>query len=330
MALVVTLAKRFLVVGGLVLTVHAASHSLQVSKLQSDCGTLYTVVSGDGCFAIADSAGITQAQLAALNPSLDCATLAVGQGLCLALPCSKMYVVASGDWCAKIEDEQNIAEADLLSLNPGFTCGEIFAGQRLCIAPPVADPAPPSTEPPPISLPADPYPTIACQGKIAITEGDTCYSLAVAHGIQLSQFTSMNGNLVCENLQAGDIACVLPACGNIYKVQSGDWCAKIEGDFSLQSGQLDTLNPGLSCADLAADQTLCVAPPDEIAPDDSTPTYTPRDTYPVFSPGDNIPQSPVAAYLNSNDPRNTFAGDLIFQRRYFFAQVYILKGRYQR
>ncbi|KAF8064279.1 hypothetical protein FPV67DRAFT_211911 [Lyophyllum atratum] len=223
MAFVIKLAKHVLVVGGLVLIVHAASHSLGVSKLQSDCGTLYTVVTGDGCSAIADSAGITQAQLAALNPSLNCTTLAVGQGLCLALPCSKTYVVASGDWCAKIEGDQNITEADMLSLNPGLACGAIFAGQRLCIAPPVVDPAPPSTEPPPVIIPADPYPTVPCQNKIAITEGDTCFDLAVQYGIQLSQFTSMNGNLVCEHLQAGDIACVLPACGSIYKVQNGDW-----------------------------------------------------------------------------------------------------------
>lgn len=190
-----------------------------MSKLQSECGTLYTIISGDGCFAIAGSAGITQAQLAALNPTLNCATLAVGQGVCLALPCSKTYIVASGDWCAKIEDEQNVTEADILSLNPGFSCGEIFPGQRLCVTPPAADPTPPSTEPPPIELPADPFPTIACQDKIPITEGDTCYNLAVEHGIQLSQFTAINGNLVCEHLQAGDIACVLPACGSVYKVR---------------------------------------------------------------------------------------------------------------
>jgi len=313
MALGGTLVKGLLVVGGLVLTVGAASYSLGISKLQSECGILYTVVAGDGCVAIAASAKITQAQLAALNPSVNCTKLAVGQGLCLALPCSKTYIVASGDWCAKIEKDQNVTEPVLLSLNPGLACGDIFAGQRLCIAPPVVDPSPPSDAPPPIDLPNDPVPTVPCQVKLPITEGDTCYNLAVEYGIQLSQFMALNANLVCKQLQAGDIACVLPACGSVYKVQNGDWCAKIEGDFSLKSGQLVALNPGLSCTDLAADQTLCVAPAVEVVPDDSVPTYTPRDAYPVFSPGKNIPQSPIASYLNANDTRNTFAGDIIFQ-----------------
>ncbi|KAF9527526.1 hypothetical protein CPB83DRAFT_389786 [Crepidotus variabilis] len=311
------LRRNFLVVAGLAfsgLGANAASHFLGVSQLQSECGTLYTVVSGDGCWSIAGTAKITQAQLAALNPSLNCDTLAVGQGLCLALPCSKTYSVVSGDWCAKIEQEQNVSEADLLSFNPGLACADIFAGQLLCVAPPVIDPTPPSTEPPPIELPTDPYPTIACQEKIPIAEGDTCFNLAQEHGIQLSQFTTLNSNLECSLLQAGDIACVLPACGSIYRVQSGDWCAKIEGDFSLSSGQLVTLNPGLSCNDLAPDQTLCVAPPITATPDDSVPTYSPRGEYPVFAPGNTIPQSPIASYLTADDARTTFAGDIIFQR----------------
>ncbi|KAJ6597133.1 hypothetical protein DFH09DRAFT_845291, partial [Mycena vulgaris] len=101
--------------------VSAAAFSA-AAKLQSECGTLYTAVSGDGCWAISGVAHITQAQLTALNPDLNCDTLAPGQGLCLSVPCSKTYEVQSGDWCAKIQDEQGISADDLLLLNPGFSC----------------------------------------------------------------------------------------------------------------------------------------------------------------------------------------------------------------
>ena len=60
---------------------------------------------------------------------------------------------------------------------------------------------------------------------------------------------------------------------------------------------------------------LCVAPPDDIVPDNEPPSFTPRAAYPVFALGDTIPQSPIADYVNANDTRTTFAGDLIFQRQ---------------
>ena len=76
------LLRGFLTAGGIALTgaytelntnsrmlnfyvVLAASNSIQIAKLQSDCGTLYTVVAGDGCFSITGAAKITPAQLAA-------------------------------------------------------------------------------------------------------------------------------------------------------------------------------------------------------------------------------------------------------------------------
>jgi LysM repeat protein len=48
------------------------------------CSSTYTVVQGDFCAAIADSAGMTLAALQALNPDVDCETLQPFQELCLA------------------------------------------------------------------------------------------------------------------------------------------------------------------------------------------------------------------------------------------------------
>ncbi|KAF8961089.1 hypothetical protein BDZ97DRAFT_1256265 [Flammula alnicola] len=50
----------------------------------SPCKTVYTVASGDFCFAIASNAGITVAQLMALNPFIDSnCDLQVGWNLCV-------------------------------------------------------------------------------------------------------------------------------------------------------------------------------------------------------------------------------------------------------
>ncbi|KAJ6465503.1 hypothetical protein C8R47DRAFT_1201552 [Mycena vitilis] len=286
------------------------------AKLQGECGTLYTVISGDGCSAVSGVAHITQAQLAALNPGLDCDTLAIGQGLCLSVPCSKTYEVQSGDWCDKIEGEQDISADDLLSLNPGLSCEELFPSQRLCLMPPL--PATTTTSvSAPTSLPSqapEPLPIIPCKIRVGVGAGDTCSNLASGNSVQLGQFLAMNENINCDDLQPGAVACVLPACGEVYRVQSGDWCAQIEDDHGLSSGQLVELNPGLSCADLAADQLLCVESPPVTVPVNPIPTtFKAWDEFPALSPGGPRTSSPLLNFFNADDPRDTVIGKTLFQ-----------------
>lgn len=234
---------------GLATAVTRASQTVQVVKLQTECGTFYTVVFGDGCFSIAGAAQITQAQLLALNPGLDCAALPIGAGLCLGLPCAKTYVVVLGDWCAKIESDQGISETDLMSLNPGLACADIFPSQRLCIAAP-ATTTPGNPEPTSTPFPEPVVPTVPCKSQIAVSLGDTCYDLATKYGLQPNQFMALNENIHCDNMQPGDVACVVPTCGEIYRVQIGEWCALIEQNHQLPPGKLVELNPSLSCDSL--------------------------------------------------------------------------------
>ncbi|KAJ7681939.1 hypothetical protein DFH06DRAFT_1387914 [Mycena polygramma] len=284
------------------------------AKLQGECGTLYTVISGDGCSAVSGVAHITQAQLAALNPGLDCDTLATGQGLCLSVPCSKIYEVQSGDWCDKIEGEQDISADDLLVLNPGFSCESVLfyiPSFRFRLIKPIQRA---------FSFPKM-YATAArhynyldfCADISAVTGTGTIAN----HSMQNSrwwQFLAMNENINCDNLQPGAVACVLPACGEVYRVQSGDWCAQIEDDHGLSSGQLVKLNPGLSCADLAADQLLCVESPPVTVPVDPIPTtFKAWDEFPALSPGGPRTSSPILNFFNADDPRDTVIGKTLFQ-----------------
>ncbi|KAF8599540.1 hypothetical protein BDV93DRAFT_560343 [Ceratobasidium sp. AG-I] len=265
-----------------------------LSAKGATCGSTHTITSGEGCWSIYTDAKITQAQLFAMNPGLDCDVLSVGQALCVSPSCSKFYTVQSGDYCFKIETEQDVSDPDFMALNPGISCDEIFPGQNVCVAAPLATPSQ-TTTPGTISSTfasstssATTTPTstpVPCGWSIPVSEGDTCYNLATANGLQLAQFTALNQGLNCTGLQAGDIACVEVACGQVYKVQSGDWCAKIESDWSLAANQLSSLNPGLSCNDLAPQQNLCIEPA-KVVNTTSSAAMPSIDPFPALSPGE--------------------------------------------
>ncbi|KAB5589366.1 Papain family cysteine protease domain containing protein [Ceratobasidium theobromae] len=305
----------------------AVSSLLQLPHLVlgATCGQTHTVVSGEGCWSIYTDANLSEAQFLALNDGLDCSVLSIGQEVCIAPQCSEFYIIQSGDYCYKIETDHGISDSDLLSWNPGLTCDTIFVGQSVCVAAPTAtatvttSAASSTTTPastssaPATTTTAAPLPTASCGYSIPVTQGDTCYDLATAHGLQLSQFTALNQDLNCTNLQAGDVACVEIDCGQVYKVQSGDWCAQIESDWSLSDGQLTVMNPGLSCDTLAAQVNVCVEPP--IAKNTNTTSVTQTvDSYPALSPGETIPQSPLLTFASvEGNARSTFLGEVIFQ-----------------
>lgn len=207
--------------------------------MSATCGKTHTVISGEGCWSIYTDAKITQAQLLAMNSGLNCNVLQLGQQLCVAPSCSKFYTVISVDYCSKIETEQSISDANFLAFNPGLACAELFPGQSVCVAAPVltsslvpTSTARPTTSSIPVtttratatvSATSVPTPTpISCGRSIPVAQGDTCYNLATANGLQLPQFTALNPDLNCTVLQAGDVACVGVECGQIYKVRGID------------------------------------------------------------------------------------------------------------
>ncbi|KAJ6586056.1 hypothetical protein B0H19DRAFT_847351, partial [Mycena capillaripes] len=119
----------------------------------SDCAQTYTVVSGDTCSTIEANNGVSDAQLHALNPSINsgctsmfslhllcqycvlpspfmsiCAEsfspdLEVGQTLCLSGGCAQTYTVVSGDTCSGIESKTGVSDAQLHALNPAINSG---------------------------------------------------------------------------------------------------------------------------------------------------------------------------------------------------------------
>jgi chitinase len=122
------------------------------------CAKSYTVVSGDYCFAIAKSNGITTSQILALNPWLNgtCTSLTPGWNICLSqnstitpttpsitpaatssgAACTKSYTVMTGDSCYGIATANGVTTEQIISWNAFLngSCEELLPGQNLCLS----------------------------------------------------------------------------------------------------------------------------------------------------------------------------------------------------
>lgn len=123
------------------------------SQLVKRATCSYTqVVSGDGCWSVADRCKITQDQLVSYNndPNL-CSDLKVGQYVCCSpgtLPdftpqpnpdgMCKTYTIKSGDYCAAIAQANTMTVVDIENRNKntwGWTgCSYLLVGEIICLS----------------------------------------------------------------------------------------------------------------------------------------------------------------------------------------------------
>lgn len=116
---------------------------------RADCRTI-TVASGDSCWSLSETCGITLATFQTYNPgSTFCSSLQPSQRVCCSagtLPTPKpnpdgscaSYSVQSGDWCAKIAAANAITVANLELWNKNtwawLTCDNLQAGINICVS----------------------------------------------------------------------------------------------------------------------------------------------------------------------------------------------------
>ena len=245
-----------------------ASTTTAATAMVTACGKNYNVSSGDNCYGIAQSNGLTTGQIVALNPWLNgtCATLMPGYNLCLA---GTTYV-ASAPPCITSTAAPGITS----TASPGIT----------------------STASPSITSTASPSVTsTACSSIYTVAQGDYCYSIAQANGVTPNQIIALNPwlNGTCDNLLPGWNLCLaqssslsltsapttvlassisllpstVPAqgCSRSYTVLQGDYCEKIAQSMNVQVSQIVSLNPWLpeGCGLLMPGWVLCleVTPP---------------------------------------------------------------------
>ncbi|CAI5969235.1 unnamed protein product, partial [Closterium sp. NIES-64] len=129
---------------GTTITVRPASSNASPSSI-TGCTVPLTISQGDTCEWVLSMFGITAADLAALNPDLNCTQLVPGQQLCmdqgtpLPLSCTSYYTVNPGETCndVMVKAQPPLTALQLYSYNPGIICSadssQRLVGQQLCV-----------------------------------------------------------------------------------------------------------------------------------------------------------------------------------------------------
>ncbi|KAL0943521.1 chitinase [Colletotrichum truncatum] len=182
---------------------------------RADCRTT-KVEAGDGCWAVANRCGVSEANLSRYNGGGNfCTTLQPNQQVCCSegtLPsngppqnsdgtCSTKKV-DGGDSCASLATKCGVSGADFTKFNSGTTnlCSTLRVGQLVCC----------STGKLPDIRPK-PNPDGSC-ATYTVKQDDWCDKIAAAHGLTLVQLESFNkgtwGFTGCTNLFVDIKLCV--------------------------------------------------------------------------------------------------------------------------
>ncbi|KAJ3314629.1 hypothetical protein HDU76_002371 [Blyttiomyces sp. JEL0837] len=285
----------------------------------SGCTKQSTIQGGDICYDIAGKNNITLKQLLDLNSGLDCLNLQIGQQICVAgtpssstasnngftqdgyTACSTPWVVKQGDTCYDIARQSHITLTELLNANGGIDCFNLQISQSLCV--PVGahvDTTTTTSTAQDSTSSSTPTPTtsayIPCTKPWIIKEGDTCYAIAQASHVTLTQLLDANSGVDCLSLQIGQSLCV-PAgavagtetptstitytptstpsssyvCPQSYTIVAGDTCYDLAVKHLLTVSQFIALNDGIECINLQIGQSVCVSDGGESA-SSTTPT----------------------------------------------------------
>ncbi|KIJ44498.1 carbohydrate-binding module family 50 protein, partial [Sphaerobolus stellatus SS14] len=105
--------------------------------------------------------------------------------------CTQTVLVEPGDSCVIIVARFNIPSDAVPLLNPTISCSGLFAGESICVA----------------------SPAVNCSKVDVIQSGDSCFSIATAFKITLTELFSLNPNVdsvSCANIFPGEVLCVAP------------------------------------------------------------------------------------------------------------------------
>ncbi|KAL1895469.1 Chitinase 2 [Sporothrix stenoceras] len=228
----------------------------QAICLPQACTRYYTVQSGDSCYKIDTTFGISLTQFQQWNPTVntDCTNLNIGQKVCVSVTPGN----STGNWTSSsIPSSVSVTSSPTASASPS---------------------------------------TVPCGKHYTVVAGDSCYVVDTKYGLTFSQLQALNPGAInsdCTNLDIGQVLCVaglnstssssIPSivpsttvpttsatassssvpCGKHYTVAAGDSCYKVDTLYNLTFSQLQSLNPSAAintdCTNLQIGQVLCVA-----------------------------------------------------------------------
>ncbi|KAK8081067.1 hypothetical protein PG997_008885 [Apiospora hydei] len=266
-----------------------------LSLAAASCSQPYTVVSGDSCWSIYTSHGLSSDQFYAMNPPLSASNcpLSIGQVVCVGnsqgqsqsqgqgTACSQYGAVKSGDNCNSFIARYNpsMTLQQLYVLNPQINsgCSNLAVGQQLCYqgAPPTTSSFSSTSRPttssqtsrtskptPSTSVP----PTVASSKSSASSSSASIPSSSSSSKIGGPMSSSTSGGIPTSSsagpmptaIQGMNLTNSLPfSCNTTYISTVNDTCGSIAANFSLSLNQLQVMNPNLACNNLQNATALC-------------------------------------------------------------------------
>lgn len=192
--------------------------------------------------------------------------------------CDRKVNVQPGIYCWNIAKDNAISVDYLRSLNPGLNCDDLQPNQLLCVARSGTSGAA-RGEPSRLAVT-----DAQCQKSVSIKAADSCWSVASASGISLSELQGFNPpGINCDGLQIGQVICVnrvkvpsitatktrnsvsvtksrtkSPFC-RTTSIKPGDSCWAICSANGITVSELQELNPpGIDCDALQVGQEVCI------------------------------------------------------------------------
>ncbi|GMT11960.1 hypothetical protein PFISCL1PPCAC_3257, partial [Pristionchus fissidentatus] len=157
------------------------------------CPETVSIQSGDTCYSLSQRYGLNETEFDEINADINCDSLEVGTSICVSREgCHLRYETRSGDSCHRIAVAFKISLDELRAANEGVDCDRLEVGRRLCVW---------RTSPAAVSK-------LSCAANIRVKEGDTCWSVSVAHGVSVDEIRMLNPSVDCDRLQIDVEICV--------------------------------------------------------------------------------------------------------------------------
>ncbi|MEN6670553.1 LysM peptidoglycan-binding domain-containing protein [Psychrobacter sp. B38] len=251
----------------------APTSTSSASSSSSVATTNYKVKSGDTLIGIANSVGVSPAEIAAVNSSFD-AKARLQRGQTIKVPVSKQlvdrqlndkavsYKVKSGDTLTGVAQRYNIGISDLASANNLKTNSNLILGRTITI--PASGSAPASTSTNSTKQSSSTSSTASSSGKklgntesYKVKSGDGLIALARQFGVSVEDLAATNNLATNAQLQRGQTLKV-PKVTVSYTVGSGDSLIGLARKYGISTQELAEMNNIAANAMLQRGQRLTV------------------------------------------------------------------------
>lgn len=241
-------------------------YPVQDSIYEQKCQSYHTVKNGDSCQSIQDAFNQDKNTFAVLNPTINCNNLAVGTTICLGYPadyeydtqyCRDYYWSRYGETCASIASSYGMTYNAFVTANPWLDCTNnnnniLPNNTRVCLGYNIASHVDSVHD---------------CGTTYTVQNGDTCQSIFSRYTQSYTEFLTINPNLNCNGLYAGQVICLGAAqtrtvyqqtCESWYTVQQYDTCASIIQKFGEKPTTFYAANANVNCNNLQVGQRICI------------------------------------------------------------------------